>query len=233
VEDGRRVRGQCRPVGRLRHHFRNRVGECLALIRATRRQHLEQDDTERPDIGTLIYRLAFRLLRRHVRQSAHDDAGIRHRRPRDRRQRSGDRCAFGRGLDRLGQPEVQYFHGVVGRDLDVAGLQIAMDDAAFVRSFEGGCYLLDDADGLVDRYGTASEPRRQIHAVDELHDERAILHTIDLRDVRMIEGRERLRLALEPRETLWIGCEQIRQSFDRDVTIQSDIARAIHLAHPA
>ena len=44
----------------------------------------------------------------------------------------------------------------------------------------------------------------QILAVDELHHQRAhvagVLEAVDLRDVRMVERRKRLRFALEPRQ---------------------------------
>ena len=36
----------------------------------------------------------------------------------------------------LGQAEVEHLHDTIGSDLDVGGLQIAMDDAAFVRRFK-------------------------------------------------------------------------------------------------
>ena len=37
---------------------------------------------------------------------------------------------------RLRQPEVEHFDDAVRRDLDVGGLEIAVDDAPFVRGFE-------------------------------------------------------------------------------------------------
>ena len=50
-------------------------------------------------------------------------------------------------------------------------------------------------------------------------------------DVRMIQRRERLRFALEPREPLGIARERVGQDLDRDVAIELRIAGAIHLAH--
>jgi hypothetical protein len=60
-----------------------------------------------------------------------------------------------------------------------------------------------------------------------------ILEAIDVTDVRVIQRREQLRLALEAREPLRIACDRLRQDFDRDVAIQRRIARAIDFAHPA
>ena len=53
------------------------------------------------------------------------------------------------------------------------------------------------------------------------------------RDVRMIQRRERLRFALEPREPLGIGGERLGQDLDRDVATELRVARAIDLAHAA
>ena len=55
---------------------------------------------------------------------------------------------------------------------------------------------------------------RERLTVDEVHHQRAhaarVLEAVDLRNVRMIEGREHLRLALETGETIGIGCEKLR-----------------------
>ena len=52
-------------------------------------------------------------------------------------------------------------------------------------------------------------------ALDQLHDQDAacrpdVLETVDVRDVRMVERREQLRLALEARQALGIGGERCR-----------------------
>ena len=51
-------------------------------------------------------------------------------------------------------------------------------------------------------------------------------------NVRMVERRDRARLAIEPIAQLRIGGELRGQHFDRDGAIEPRIARAIHLAHP-
>ena len=48
----------------------------------------------------------------------------------------------------LGEAEVEDFHGSVRLHHDVAGFQIPMDDAFFVRGFEGG----GDSVGDVERF---------------------------------------------------------------------------------
>ena len=56
---------------------------------------------------------------------------------------------------------------------------------------------------------------------------------MDRPDVRMIEGREQLRFAPEPRETVGVERESCREDLQRDVAIQPAAAGPIHLAHAA
>jgi len=53
---------------------------------------------------------------------------------------------------------------------------------------------------------------------------------VDRRDVRVIERREQLRLALEACETIGIQRESRRQDFQRDVSIELRIARSVDFA---
>jgi len=57
-------------------------------------------------------------------------------------------------------------------------------------------------------YGDQIREGRTIH---QLHHQRTqvagFLEAVNLRDVRMIEAGEHLRLAIEPGETFWIVCE--------------------------
>ena len=52
-----------------------------------------------------------------------------------------------------------------------------------------------------------------------------------MRDVRMIQRRERLRLAREPRHSIGIGSEPLRQDLQRDITTELRVACAVDLAH--
>ena len=62
--------------------------------------------------------------------------------------------------------------------------------------------------------GPAREARGEVLAVDELHDERArsfaLLETVDMRDVRVIERGERLGLALETRRPFAVDLDALR-----------------------
>ena len=56
---------------------------------------------------------------------------------------------------------------------------------------------------------------------------------VDVRDVRMVERREHLRLAFESRQPLGIVGEQVGQDLERDLAAQLGVAGAVDLAHAA
>ena len=66
-----------------------------------------------------------------------------------------------RRLHRFRQAEVEHLHRAVGADLDVGGLQIAVDDPLLVRRFERLRDLLRDRQRLVERDRAARDPLRQ------------------------------------------------------------------------
>ena len=80
-----------------------------------------------------------------------------------------------------------------------------MDDALLVRGFERvGNLSARSASASSSGIGAARDALRQVLALDELHHEGRdavglSLDAVDLRDVRMVERRERLRFALEAR----------------------------------
>ena len=78
-----------------------------------------------------------------------------------------------RRIHRFGQPEVEHLHRAVGADLDVRGLEIAMDDALLVRGFQRLGDLLRDRQRVGERDRAARDVRGQILALDELHDQGA------------------------------------------------------------
>ena len=131
-----------RSVGRQRAHVRltvqncrDRVGNRFAGERRLRRQHLVEHTSERPDVGPFVDRHSSDLFGTHVRRRPEDDACFRRMRAGSRRvYRVQTRAAC--RVEGLRQPEVQQLHHAVRRDLDVRGLQVAMDDPLFVRGFE-------------------------------------------------------------------------------------------------
>lgn len=112
-----------------------------------------------------------------------------------------------------------------------------MNDADLVRGFEGLGDLARDGKGIVERQGAAGDALREILVLDALHHQgieaAALLETENLRDVGMVEGRQRLRLALEAHQAIGIAGNRFGQHLQRHVAIELGVAGAIHLAHPA
>ena len=101
-------------------------------------------------------RVAGRLLGREVLHRAHDLTG------------RGERHLVGDARD----AEVGDLHPAVGRDEQVAGLDVAVHEPGGVRGLERGGRLRDDVEHLVGgEHVLALEDRRQRLAGHELHDE--------------------------------------------------------------
>ena len=191
-------------------------------------EHLEKHRPERPDVCAAIGFEAAGLFRAHVARCPEHHAGLRKR----------DGVGTLRVVaDRLGETEVEDLDAAVGGQLDVSGLEIAMDDAALVRGVECFEDLLRDGQRDGGRHRPARDQHRQIVAADELHNERAdrpgVLESVDLRDVRVIQRRERLRLADESLQAILVGDEALRQDLQGDIAIELRVPRLVDLAHAA
>ena len=191
--DGRReLLRQLRPVRFLRQHERERVRDVLAFKRPSGGQHLVEHAAERPDVAALVGGTSLRLFRRHVRRRAENGAEPgHHRRRRDRRRRGHLRTERRWRVHRFCEAEIEDFDRAVRTQLDIGRLQIAMDDALFVRGLERIGDLLRDSQ----RFGERERPLRnaigQRWALDELEHQRvdaaAVLEAVDRSDVRMVE----------------------------------------------
>ena len=126
-------RGQRGPRRLLRHDADDEVGDIVAGKGALAGEHLEEHAAERPDVGAFVDRLALRLLRAHVGGGPDDHAQPAGHRGHRRRQRRVRRALVGH---RLGEAEIEDLDAVVGRELDVGRLQVAMDDPLLVRRVE-------------------------------------------------------------------------------------------------
>jgi hypothetical protein len=97
--------------------------------------------------------------------------------------------------------------------------------------------VTSSARGFIEWDRSPRDPLRQVLTLDQFHHERAyaarIFQAVDMRDVRMIEGRERLRFACEAGQAIGIAGEGVRQDLQRDVAIQLRVVCAIHLTHAA
>src|SRR5439155_6001158 len=79
------------------------------------------------------------------------------------------------------------------------------------------------------------EPRLERFTFEVLHDQecRALVFAdvVQRADVRMVQARDRARLALKPQVALGIEAKMGRQDFDCDYPVQTSVAGAIHLTH--
>jgi hypothetical protein len=132
--------------------------------------------------------------------------------------------------ERLGQAEVEHLDLPLGGDLDVGGLEVAMDDPLAVRLLQGGGDLRGQLQGLFDRQGSLE--RRARHVLQhEVGLPAGFLQAIDGGDVGVIELSQHLRLALEARQPLVVLREGGRQKLQSHLPVQACVARAVHLPH--
>ncbi len=197
-------------------------------------RHLVENDTERKEIGARIETLSAHLFGSHVGHRPENFPGLR----------DGE---IGRGLDVIGgqlgragpfgETEVQDFHAALGRDHDVAGLQIAVDHASLVSGGQCARDLKREIDHAFDGGDVAFEKRVERSPLDELHGEEAnasvFLDGVKDDDVRVIERGDGARFALEPREARRVGGERGGKHFDRDVATEPGVSRPIDFAHAA
>jgi hypothetical protein len=145
-------------------------------------------------------------------------------------------CAAER-LQGLRQSKIEHLHGAVVAQLDVRGLEIAMDDALLVSRLQRLGDLTGDRKRLIERHGRASDVLGQRLPVNELHDQRRdavrFLQSVDLGDVRVIQGSEDFRFALKASKALHVTRQRLRQHLDGDGALQVRVGGAINLTHAA
>ena len=95
------------------------------------------------------------------------------------------------------------------------------------------CLAIDNASSS--GIGAARDALRQVLAFDQFHHQCThasdFLQAVDVRDVRMIERRQRLRFAVKPRQPIGVVREGIGQHLEGDIAIELRVAGAKHLAH--
>ncbi|MBA7711769.1 hypothetical protein ES703_120735 [subsurface metagenome] len=101
------------------------------MERDSARQHLVQHTAERPDVAALIGWLTAGLFGAHIGRRANHPAGL------------GDSALLVQSLtaDRLGQAEVQHLYLAFRRYLDIAGLEVPVDNIVLVRRRHRLSYL--------------------------------------------------------------------------------------------
>ena len=193
---------------------------------------LVEDDAEAEEVGPVVDLLAERLLRAHVGHGAHDEPGLR---PGLRLDPAVERGRALQGLAR--EAEVEELHLPVRRDHGVGGLDVAVDDAARVGLLQRRGHLLPEVDDPVHVERAAREKLAQVLALDVLHGDevRPLVDAdvVDVRDVRVVEGRSGARLALEPLAVDLVDGQLRREHLDRDGPLQPRVPRPVDLSHPS
>ena len=200
------------------------VGVGLAEERHAAGEALVQHERERVEVGAAVEAATADLLGRQVLGRAHHHVVARE--------------VVVAGGETLGDAEVGEQHAAVGRDEDVAGLHVAVDEAGAVRLVERAGDGGADVDGELGAEPLLGvEQLAQALAVDELHHDglAAVVHehVVDGDDVRVAEAGDRDRLAPEALGDHRVGGEVGAQPLDRDLAVEVDVGRDPHLGHAA
>jgi len=120
---------------------------------------------------------------------------------------------------------------------DVRGLDVAMDDALFVRSFQRVSYLNRQVEQKFEFDGFAADAVLEGLALEKLHGDEVppvgFPNFIDGADVGMVEGGSGTRFTAEALECLGISGQVFREKFQRDVAPEAEILGLVDHAHPA
>jgi hypothetical protein len=240
-------RGRHRRRGAAQHrrqrvaHRRRRPGgvhrqDLELVVRVERRpaaDHLVGHHRRRVQVGAAVERVADGLLGRHVDRRAERDAGLGQL----------DAVVDLAAADDLGDAEVEDLGevrvAVLGHQVDVLGLDVAVDDAGGVGVAQAAQHVAQDRQRPVRR-----DRRVGVHqiaersAVEELHhqEQRAVLELAEIRDVDavgVIDAPDRDGLALEPAAQLGHRRQGGVEQLDRHRPPDRDVLAPVHHPHAA
>jgi hypothetical protein len=224
------------PVGHCFEDGFYRLRDRVARKGRHARQTLIQDTAESPDVGALINGFTACLLGTHIGCRPEDQPCVR-----DSRTLLSAAAFRGQrginGTESFRQTKIQNLRGAVGTKFDVRRLEIAMDDPAFMRSFQSFRDLLCKQQHFTDRNTTAPDAARKRWSFNKFEDER--LHcirafdSIDSGDIRVIQSSEDLCFTPEGGKPGVIPGGSIRSHLERYITIKLGIVGTIDLAHAA
>ena len=206
-----------------------------AAERPLSRQHFEENDAQREDVGRHAGFFAARLFRRHVCESSHNESLARREQRRVRRIVAiGERlCPFVQAR----QSEVEHFDQAIRGDREIARLDVPMDDAGRVclRQRIGGLKCV--ARGLGDAEAALTKDGVERLARDELHrnevDALGAADLVDGDDARVIESRSGARFAQKPLPGLHVLQLICGQNLDRGIASEHPVDRSVNLTHAA
>ena len=195
--------------------------------RRTTGQHFVEDHAKRPDIAARIGGGTLQDFGRKILRRSHNRARHGHRVHRERVLR-GVRDSFG-------EAEIEHLD-VASRHHDVAGLDIAMEDAFGVRGFQGIGDLRAEGKGCACLQRLITDVAAERAALQQLHDQvRTALRLACVEngaDIGMAQSAGSARLTLEtlPRGVVLEG---IGQYLDGHVAAKPRVPSPIHVTHAA
>ena len=189
-------------------------------------EHFVKDNAQGINVRAVIHELRLlELFRRHVVRCSHHFTRLR----------QPLRCRV--CSDEPGQAEVGDFYPPRFVHQDVLGLDVAMDDALVMRILKRFADLRHDGQRLARLQLAVRQQVPQRHAIDELHQE--VVKTIGLaeivngHDVRMVQTRQRARLAREPLGERWVPAGLGGQNLHGHQAVELLLPGLIHRAHAA
>ena len=203
----------------------------VAVERLAAGDHLVEDDAERVDVGRGRQGAALDLLGRHVVRRAEHGLRLRQRRPA-RRLRAAREAEVGDDDPHAARPPL------VGREHDVAALEVAVDHAGVVRGGERRGHLLDQRQRVRRPHPAgALEALGERLAGEQLHrEEREVLVVEDVVDPAHVRVRHRARevdLPQEPVHRPRIARDLRPDRLERDPLVEDLVLGLVDLAHAA
>src|SRR4029453_19010168 len=117
----------------------------------------------------------------------------------------------------------------VWREMDVGGLEVAVNHAVVVRLTQRVRYLGAEREGVTEGKGTAEQPCRQRLAGHVLHDDDEALgrleHIVNGRDIGVREGGRRPGLPEDVPAPALAPQRRLEQPLERDLARQPGVAR--------
>ena len=203
------------------------LSHCDRNLRLTREgalagEALVGDDAERVDVGRGGGSVAACLLGCQVLHRTHDLTGGR------------QRHLVGNASD----AEVGDLDAALGRNEQVARLDVTVHQASVVRGLQRGGGLGHDAEYAISRDpALALDDRGKRFARDELHHDvgRTLLFTVikHVRDALVVDERSVTGLSPKTLEKPGVSHVLVLEDFDRDGTTNDAVARLPNLAHAA
>ena len=218
-EHGRNVDPLAQGLGVVLHHVVENGVHGVAVERLVAGEHLVEHRTQGEEVGAGVDLFAPHLLGGHVVGRPHHHPGAGH---------------LGRAETR--QAEVEDLHLARRLDVDVGGLDVAVDEIVSVGEVEPVRHLLHEVELLVQVAEPAlGDEVLEVSTLEKLHghEDLALLlaEVVDRDDVRVVEAGGRLGLAQEALADLVFGAQACRDGLDGHITVEQGIVAFEDLAH--